>query len=96
MTRPDCWAFAMEFLGAPEDAEVEQYVTGLEQERDALAARVASIDAECTALRSCLAELHAVQNGSPLPSYDGAWRRAMDEAERLLGYADADGAEHGG
>ena len=63
---------------------------------DALAAMVASIDAECTAIRSCLADLHAVQNGAPLPSYEGAWRRAMDEAERLLGYADADGDKHEG
>lgn len=36
----------MEFLGAPEDAEVERYVAGLEKERDALAARVAELEKE--------------------------------------------------
>ena len=34
--RPACWAFAMDFLGDPEAAEVEQYVTTLEAERAAL------------------------------------------------------------
>jgi hypothetical protein len=30
MTRPDCWDFAMSFLGDPEATEVEAYVTALE------------------------------------------------------------------
>jgi len=50
-------------------------------------AEYAKADDERSAFRSCLADLHAVQNGPPLPSYESAWRRAMDEAERLLGYA---------
>lgn len=69
------------------NAAVVFYLSGY----DDLAARVAESDATASALRSCLADLHAVQNGPPLPSYEGAWRRAMDEAERLLGYAGADG-----
>lgn len=30
MTRPECWDFAMDFLGWPEDEIVEAYVAGLE------------------------------------------------------------------
>lgn len=30
--RPECWAFAMEFLGDPEASVVEAYVTALETE----------------------------------------------------------------
>lgn len=76
-------------------AQAAKDAVQFQDERDALAARVAESDATASALRSCLADLHAVQNGPPLPSYEGAWRRAMDEAERLLGYAGADGGKHG-
>ncbi|MEQ9131123.1 MAG: hypothetical protein RJQ08_13555 [Salinisphaeraceae bacterium] len=30
LVRPECWDFAMEFLGSPEDAEVVAYVERLE------------------------------------------------------------------
>ena len=36
--RPDCWGFAMSFLGGPEDAEVERYVSALEAELERLRA----------------------------------------------------------
>lgn len=39
--RPDCWAFAMDFLGGPEDAEVERYVSALEAEIERLRADAA-------------------------------------------------------
>lgn len=32
LVRPDCWAFAMDFLGDPEASIVEAYVTSLEAE----------------------------------------------------------------
>lgn len=32
MERPDCWDFAMDFLGDPEATEVQRYVEALEQQ----------------------------------------------------------------
>lgn len=36
--RPQCWRFAMDFLGTPENEEVEAYVAGLEATTDRLRA----------------------------------------------------------
>lgn len=41
--RPECWAFAMDFLGEPESVEVDAYACALEAEVGLLRANLASI-----------------------------------------------------
>ncbi len=36
MNKPECFDFAMDFIGDPEDAEIREYVEGLEKENESL------------------------------------------------------------
>lgn len=78
----------MEFLGAPEDAEVERYVAGLEQERDALAARVSQWQEYAGRLESQFTALAGVVSDAEL---DRA--RKSIKAERICCFPDTPGAE---
>jgi hypothetical protein len=70
LTRPDCFEFAMDFLGGKEEAEVRNYIERLESAASvALAQPVAPTDEE-------LEDLAEVMNvsGNPVP----AMRRALE------------------
>lgn len=67
---------------------ISKRIAALTKERDAAVA-------EAGRLREALAALHAVQNGSPLPSYDKDWNTAMQLTERALNEHHASGGGGG-
>lgn len=78
----------------PTGMSIVEHIEQLKHERDAAVQDAAR-------LRDALAALYAVQNGSPLPSYDKDWNTAMQLTERALNRQHASGnsggsANHGG
>lgn len=72
MKRPDCFEFAMEFLGPPEDAELRVYIESLES-------RIAELEKAL----SVAVELFQDQSGDPVNEPDAyAW---LQQANELMG-----------
>ena len=63
-----------------------QYHKELQAEADALAARVAELEAEKAELTDALQCLYDEQQGPPLelPRHKASWQAAMDKASKLL------------
>lgn len=71
MKKPECWQFAMDFLGEPESKVIEDYVTALADEIERLRSRLAEVENA-----RAIAEVYAIEQGRRLSAAEALLRMA--------------------